>query len=134
MSSQPRLRRILGRVGIAAAIATFGLIVLGGVVRITGSGMGCGDHWPLCNGHLIPPMDLPTFIEYSHRLAALLVSAFVVAVLVLSLVVARVEGEGVGHDGAPRPGTTGSGVRLVRLGVLGVVLLVVQILLGAVTV
>jgi heme A synthase len=129
VSSQPRLRRTLGRVGIAAAIATFALIVLGGVVRITGSGMGCGDDWPLCNGHLIPPMDLPTLIEYSHRLAALLVSAFVVAVLVLAVAVGRREG-----SGEARSGTSGGGPRLVRLGVLGVVLLVVQILLGAVTV
>jgi len=37
-----------------------GLIVLGGVVRITGSGMGCGDHWPRCDGEWFPPLDLPT--------------------------------------------------------------------------
>lgn len=60
-------------------MATYLLIVLGGVVRITGSGMGCGDDWPLCNGRLIPPMDLPTLIEYGHRLAAAGVGLLVAA-------------------------------------------------------
>jgi cytochrome c oxidase assembly protein subunit 15 len=45
------------RLAWAAAVATYLLVVLGAVVRITGSGMGCGDHWPLCNGHLIPPLS-----------------------------------------------------------------------------
>jgi len=61
-----------------AAAATYLLIVLGAVVRITGSGMGCGDHWPLCNGHLFPPLDdLGTLIEWNHRLVAALVSMLV---------------------------------------------------------
>ncbi len=58
-----------------AAACAYLLIVLGAVVRITGSGMGCGDHWPLCNGHLFPSLhDIPTVIEWSHRLLAALVS------------------------------------------------------------
>jgi heme A synthase len=64
-----------------AAAATYLLIVLGAVVRITGSGMGCGDHWPLCNGHLLPPLnDIGTVIEWSHRLLASVVSLLVAAV------------------------------------------------------
>src|SRR5467141_3046604 len=62
----------------AAATATYLLIILGAIVRITGSGMGCGDRWPLCNGRLLPPLDLPTMIEYGHRLAAAAVSVLVV--------------------------------------------------------
>jgi len=127
VSSQRRIRRILGPLGAAAAVTTFLLIVLGGVVRITGSGMGCGDHWPLCNGHLIPPMDLPTLIEYGHRLAAVLVSVLVAAVALVSQVTRR-------HPADIDADATGSGVRLRRLGWLAVVLLVLQILLGAVTV
>lgn len=127
MSSQRRIRRILGPLGAAAAVATFALIVLGGVVRITGSGMGCGDHWPLCNGHLIPPMDLPTLIEYGHRLAAVVVSVLVVAVAVVGQATRR-------HPADIDPDASGSGVRLRRLGMIAVVLLVLQILLGAVTV
>src|SRR3989475_2275720 len=42
--------------------------------------MGCGDHWPLCNGRLLPPLDdLGTLIEWNHRLAAALVAILVVA-------------------------------------------------------
>ena len=61
----------------AAAVCTYLLIILGAIVRITGSGLGCGDHWPLCNGRLLPPLDLPTLIEYGHRLAAALVVVLV---------------------------------------------------------
>ena len=58
-----------------AAIATYLLIVFGAIVRITGSGMGCGDHWPLCNGHLFPPLSDPaTVIEWMHRLIAAVIS------------------------------------------------------------
>lgn len=67
----------------AAAVCTYLLIVLGAVVRITGSGLGCGEHWPLCNGHLFPPLDdIGTVIEWSHRLAAALVTGLVVALAV----------------------------------------------------
>src|SRR6267143_1771601 len=59
----------------AAAVCTYLLIVLGAVVRITGSGLGCGEHWPLCNGHLFPPLDdIGTVIEWSRRLVAALVT------------------------------------------------------------
>jgi heme a synthase len=46
------------------------LVVLWGVVvRATGSGNGCGDHWPLCNGQVIPIHPrLATVIEYTHRM------------------------------------------------------------------
>src|SRR6266571_4116440 len=67
----------------AAAVCTYLLIVLGAIVRITGSGLGCGDHWPLCNGHLFPPTgDIGTVIEWSHRLVAALVSVLVLALAV----------------------------------------------------
>lgn len=67
-----------------AAVSAYLLIVLGAVVRISGSGMGCGDHWPLCNGHLFPPLDdIRTVIEWSHRLVAGVVSILVVALVVL---------------------------------------------------
>ena len=99
----------------AAAVCTYLLIVLGAVVRITGSGLGCGEHWPLCNGHLLPPLDdIGTVIEWSHRLVALLVSILVVAVAIPGLA-----------PGVSQP----SRLPLVALG-----LLVVQISLGAITV
>src|SRR5260370_10339783 len=76
-------RRFVTLAWIAAACAYL-LIALGAVVRISGSGMGCGDHWPLCNGHIVPPLnDIPTVIEWSHRLVAALVSILVLALVVL---------------------------------------------------
>src|SRR5687767_14758006 len=54
---------------IAAAVATYLLIIVGGVVRITDSGLGCPD-WPLCYGQPIPPPELTAIIEYSHRSVA----------------------------------------------------------------
>jgi heme A synthase len=76
-------RRFATLAWIAAACAYL-LIVLGAIVRISGSGMGCGDHWPLCNGHLFPPLsDIRTVIEWSHRLVAALVSILVAGLVVL---------------------------------------------------
>src|SRR3989454_6852185 len=74
------MTRAFTRLAWTAAGFTYLLIILGAIVRITGSGMGCGEHWPLCNGKLLPPLDLPTLIEYTHRLVAAAVSALVVAV------------------------------------------------------
>ena len=67
-----------------AAACVYLLIVLGFVVRITGSGLGCGNHWPLCNGLLFPPVSDPgAVIEWSHRLVAGIVSVLIVALAVL---------------------------------------------------
>ncbi len=62
---------------LAAVVATFALITLGGVVRVTDSGLACPD-WPLCHGRLIPPLESHVLIEYSHRLLASLVGILVV--------------------------------------------------------
>src|ERR671910_276374 len=110
---QFRLLRRLAWLGVGLA---FGLIVLGGVVRITGSGMGCGDHWPRCNGEWFPPLDFATAIEISHRWGGALVSVAVLAVAAVALLRHRAE------------------PRLVRPAAAAAVLLAVQVLLGAVTV
>lgn len=75
------------RLGIAATVSTFVLIVIGGIVRESGSGLGCGPSgsglhgWPLCNGRVLPIATTETIIEYSHRAAAAIVT--IVSVLLL---------------------------------------------------
>jgi len=64
---------------LATAIGMF-LVLLGGItVTKTGSGMGCGDHWPLCNGKFVPAYTLSSMIEYSHRVVSGIVGLLVVA-------------------------------------------------------
>jgi len=73
---------------LAALVAAVGQVALGGVVRVTGSGLGCPD-WPLCHGRIIPPFELETLIEYSHRLSASVLGILVVAATVLAWRVLR---------------------------------------------
>ena len=65
---------------VATVVATYLLIVLGAVVRVTGSGLGCPD-WPLCYGRLFPPLEFAPLLEYTHRLVGAVVSALIVAVV-----------------------------------------------------
>lgn len=47
------------------------VIVWGAYVRASGSGAGCGSHWPLCNGEVIPDSPtVKTIVEFSHRLSS----------------------------------------------------------------
>jgi heme A synthase len=47
---------------------TLAVILWGAFVRATGSGAGCGNHWPLCNGEVIPRAEqVETIIEFTHR-------------------------------------------------------------------
>jgi len=50
-------------------VYTLLVILWGAYVRATGSGAGCGGHWPLCNGQVVPRSPAAeTIIEYTHRL------------------------------------------------------------------
>lgn len=102
-------------VSAAAAVVTYALVVLGGVVRVSGSGLGCPD-WPLCHGRLLPPLQLHVLIEYSHRSVATLASLLIVATAVWAWVAVR-----------DRP-DLGLGATTAAL------LLVVQVALGGITV
>jgi heme A synthase len=69
-------------VNVRFARATWGLVAFllavvlwGAFVRATGSGAGCGAHWPVCNGEVLPRAPaLETIIEFSHRLSSGLVT------------------------------------------------------------
>ncbi|OZU90194.1 hypothetical protein CIL03_03360 [Virgibacillus indicus] len=55
------------RLAFATVILTYFLIVFGGYVASSESGMGCGPEWPLCNGEVIPELSGDTLIEFGHR-------------------------------------------------------------------
>lgn len=70
----------LRRLSYLALAVAFAHVVFGAVVRITGSGMGCGDHWPKCHGQWMPPLDRPDLIiEITHRYLALVLLIALVA-------------------------------------------------------
>ena len=59
------------RLSLASTAATFLLVAIGGLVRATKSGLGCGDDWPRCSGRLLPALEnRAVMIEFSHRLMA----------------------------------------------------------------
>jgi cytochrome c oxidase assembly protein subunit 15 len=56
---------------LATLIFTLAVILWGAYVRATGSGAGCGEHWPLCNGVVIPRSpEVATLIEFAHRVSS----------------------------------------------------------------
>jgi heme A synthase len=78
------------RLVLATGIATFVLIILGGVVRVSDSGLGCGPAgsgfhgWPFCNGDVVPGVDLNSIIEYAHRVLAIIVGFMIVGLFVMA--------------------------------------------------
>ncbi len=90
------------------------VILWGAVVRATGSGAGCGDHWPLCDGHVIPPdPTTATLIELFHRLTSGLA---LISVAVMWFAARR---------------TFAPGQRARRFATVALVLIVVESLIGA---
>ena len=70
----------------AALVYNIGVIVWGAYVRATGAGAGCGAHWPLCNGVVIPrDAAIETMIEFSHRVTSgiALISALILVLFEL---------------------------------------------------
>jgi heme A synthase len=114
----PRYRRL----ALWTGVATLLLIVVGGVVRVSESGLGCGPAgsglhgWPFCNGDVIPGLDPHAIIEYTHRVLAAAVGLMLLALAVWAWRSYRA------HRG------------LVAASVAAVLLVVAQALLGAVTV
>jgi heme A synthase len=108
---------------VLAAVAVYAQIVLGGVVRITGSGLGCPD-WPACQGRLIPDFaNAHVGIEYSHRLVGSAAGLLMLAVAGYAVVLYTRRRPGVAM---PR------GLMVAAVG--GVGLIVFQGILGGITV
>ena len=101
---------------IAAAVATYLLILIGGLVHGTGSSLACPD-WPTCYGTMMPKMEGGVLVEHSHRLAA---GTVVILTLVLAALITR--------------SRAASHRRLRRVASLAVGLVVAQALLGGITV
>lgn len=71
------------KLALSTTILALLLVMVGALVRATGSGLGCPD-WPRCFGSWIPPMEKAAIIEYSHRFVASIVGFLVLAVTVLA--------------------------------------------------
>lgn len=105
------------RLSIITALVAFGHLLFGNIVSGTDSGMGCGPHWPLCQGQLLPPLSNPALvIEWTHRLFAVLVG---LSILAMTLVAWRRERD--------KP-------TLVWLATVSLVLVVIVAIFGGVTV
>ena len=107
---------LVSKLTIATVVSVLGLIIMGGIVRTTGSGLGCPD-WPLCYGKVLPPLEYHAIIEYLHRFIATIIVGPLVAInFLLSLLWLR------------------ESKSIIVLGFLTAVLLLVQAMLGAITV
>jgi heme A synthase len=76
------------RLAFTTALFAYLQIALGGVVRVTGSGLGCPD-WPLCHGRPYPPANVNSIIEYSHRLVGSITELLIVVTVVAAWIVFR---------------------------------------------
>ena len=79
-----RSRRALPYVALAALLVVVAQVTLGGVVRVTDSGLGCPD-WPLCDGRIIPVFERAPLVEFSHRVVGSVVGLLALAVAVLAM-------------------------------------------------
>src|SRR5439155_5879348 len=110
--------KAIRRVALAALAVACLHLIFGAIVRISGSGMGCGNHWPKCYGAWVPPMSRPDLVvEVTHRYLA---SVLLVVVSALVIVAWRRRDEtGVGgHGGTLRP-AAGSLAAVIAAAVLG---------------
>src|SRR5512141_2417972 len=110
------------RTAYAALTLGYLQIVFGAIVRITGSGLGCGDHWPDCYGSYAPAnRGLGLLIEISHRYGAAILSIAVFALAIMAFL--RRDERNVGRPGG-----------VLRSSVAAAGLVVVAALFGAATV
>src|SRR6266702_8698901 len=95
MTFSPRYRALV-YVGL---LASFLVVVWGGVVRVTGSGLGCPD-WPLCHGQFLPSLDVATRIEWTHRFLAIVAGLTLAALALWTLLRYRTDRRALAFVGA----------------------------------
>jgi heme a synthase len=114
--------RTLRRLGYLALVIGFAQVIFGAIVRITGSGLGCGNHWPDCYGSFTPAAKAPNLlVEISHRYGAAALSLAIVALAIVAWM-RRAETRVGGRGGVLRPS------------LLALLLVIVAAIFGAVTV
>jgi heme A synthase len=105
----------------ATLAANVGVILWGAFVRATGAGAGCGSHWPLCNGEVVPRSpSIETLIELGHRL-----TSGVALILVVALVVGAWRRFPSGH--VVRRAAGASGVLIVLEALIGAGLVLLEL-------
>lgn len=112
----PTLRRL----GYVALVLGFAQVVFGAIVRISGSGMGCGDNWPDCYGSFTPANTTPSLlIEITHRYGAVALTLAIIALIAVAFL--RREANGVsGPGGVLRPALL-AGALVVAAAIFGAV-------------
>ncbi|HVB75589.1 MAG TPA: heme o synthase [Ktedonobacteraceae bacterium] len=107
--------KYLRRIAWVAVGFTYFLIALGGTVRVSDSGLSCPD-WPLCFGKAYAPAGIHAFLEQFHRYTASIVSLLLITTTILVIIYARKDRQ------------------LLILALIAPVFLVIQIVLGGLTV
>jgi heme A synthase len=111
--------KLLRRLSVATLLVNVFVILLGAVVRATGSGAGCGRSWPSCQGTLIPELEGATAIEFTHR-ASSGVALLMVAALVWLVFRYSERGDQV------RVGAVASGISIVIEALIGAVIVLAE--------
>ncbi|OLD55448.1 hypothetical protein AUI46_04670 [archaeon 13_1_40CM_2_52_13] len=80
--SNDRLIRVFA---YGSVVSTYILIVIGGYVTTSNSGLGCGESWPLCKGAVLPALNNPeVVIELTHRLFNSVVGVFILGMAIVA--------------------------------------------------
>ena len=81
----PENHRWLQIFAYGSVLSTYILILLGGYVTTSNSGLGCGDSWPLCRGAVLPALsDTKLIIELTHRLFNFVVGVFILGTTIIA--------------------------------------------------
>ena len=109
--------RLIRVFAYGSVVSTYILIVIGGYVTTSNSGLGCGESWPLCKGAVFPSLNNPeVVIELTHRLFNSVVGVFILGLAIVAWTRYR------------------KASNIVLLSTTGLVALVAQVVLGMVTV